>query len=111
MACRSSKSARSTTPIRSLQSRLSTPTLAFTRAPGCCAVIEAFRLGILNAHIGVLPAYRGMNVAEWAALEGGSVGCSVHFIDTGIDTGPILATRGVDKSTLSRPPAQGTKRQ
>jgi folate-dependent phosphoribosylglycinamide formyltransferase PurN len=59
-------------------------------------LIDAFRLGVLNAHMGVLPAYRGMNVAEWAALEGAPVGCTVHLIDTGIDTGPILATRGVD---------------
>ena len=59
-------------------------------------LIEAFRLGVLNAHMGLLPAYRGMNVAEWAALEGAPVGCTVHLIDTGIDTGPILATREVD---------------
>src|SRR5438270_6804463 len=45
---------------------------------------------------GVDMAALSLDLAEWAALEGGSVGCSVHFIDTGIDTGPILATRGVD---------------
>jgi formyl transferase-like protein/prenyltransferase/squalene oxidase-like repeat protein len=59
-------------------------------------LIDIFRFGVLNAHMGVLPAYRGMNVAEWAALEGAPVGCSVHLIDAGIDTGPILATRQVD---------------
>jgi len=59
-------------------------------------LIDAFRLGVLNAHMGLLPAYRGINVAEWAALEGATVGCTVHLIDTGIDTGPILATREVD---------------
>jgi folate-dependent phosphoribosylglycinamide formyltransferase PurN len=59
-------------------------------------LIDAFRLGVLNAHMGVLPAYRGMNVAEWAALVGAPVGCTVHLLDTGIDTGPILATREVD---------------
>ena len=59
-------------------------------------LIGAFRLGVLNAHMGLLPAYRGMNVAEWAALEGAPVGCTVHLIDAGIDTGPILATREVD---------------
>jgi methionyl-tRNA formyltransferase len=59
-------------------------------------LIDAFRLGVLNAHMGVLPAYRGMNVAEWAVLEGAPVGCTVHLIDSGIDTGPILATREVD---------------
>ena len=59
-------------------------------------LIDAFRLGVLNAHMGMLPAYRGMNVAEWAALERAPVGCTVHLIDTGIDTGPILATQQVD---------------
>src|SRR5262249_43615919 len=54
------------------------------------------RLGVLNAHMGLLPAYRGMNVAEWAALEGATVGCTVHLIDSGIDTGPMLATQEVD---------------
>jgi methionyl-tRNA formyltransferase len=50
----------------------------------------------MNAHMGLLPAYRGMNVAEWAALEGAPVGCTVHLIDTGIDTGAILAVWEVD---------------
>lgn len=53
------------------------------------------RLGTLNTHMGLLPRYRGMNVAEWAALEGEPVGVTVHFLDSGIDTGPILATRAV----------------
>jgi folate-dependent phosphoribosylglycinamide formyltransferase PurN len=30
----------------------------------------------------LLPAYRGMNVAKWAALEGEPVGRTIHFIDT-----------------------------
>lgn len=48
------------------------------------------RLGVLNAHMGVLPRYRGMNVAEWAAWEDGPLGATVHWIDPGIDTGRIL---------------------
>ena len=51
------------------------------------------KLATLNAHMGVLPRYRGMNVAEWAVLEGGPVGCTVHVVDEGIDTGPILLVR------------------
>lgn len=49
--------------------------------------IDAFRLGILNPHIGILPDYRGRNVMEWALLQGGPVGITVFFIDSGIDTG------------------------
>ena len=48
------------------------------------------RLGVLNAHMGVLPRYRGMNVAEWAAWEGGLLGATLHWIDPGIDTGRII---------------------
>ena len=37
--------------------------------------------------IGILPEYRGRNVMEWALVEGGPVGMTVFFIDSGIDTG------------------------
>jgi methionyl-tRNA formyltransferase len=49
-------------------------------------------LGVLNAHMGILPHYRGMDVVEWALLEGASAECglTVHRMDTGIDTGPIF---------------------
>lgn len=53
------------------------------------------RLGTLNAHMGLLPFYRGMNVAEWACFHGDAVGCTVHLIDPGIDTGEILCVRPV----------------
>ena len=51
------------------------------------STINCFRLGILNAHIGLLPKYRGRSVMEWSLLQGGPVGISVFFIDAGIDTG------------------------
>jgi len=54
------------------------------------------RVGTLGVHMGLLPAYRGMNVAEWAALNGDPAGCSAFWIDAGIDTGDIAATRAVD---------------
>ena len=61
--------------------------------------IECFRLGILNAHIGILPRYRGRSVMEWALLEAGPIGVSVFFIDAGIDTGArILLSEQVDIS-------------
>ena len=61
--------------------------------------IDAFRLGILNHHIGILPAYRGRSVLEWSILQGDAVGVTVFFIDTGIDTGArILFSEEVDIS-------------
>ena len=55
--------------------------------------ISAFRLGILNAHIGILPEYRGRSVAEWSVLQGDSTGVTVFFIDSGIDTGKRIVLR------------------
>ena len=64
--------------------------------------IDAFRLGILNHHIGILPAYRGRSVMEWSILQGDSVGITVFFIDKGIDTGSrILLSERVDISNFS----------
>jgi methionyl-tRNA formyltransferase len=61
--------------------------------------INSFRLGILNHHIGILPAYRGRSVLEWSILQGDAVGITVFFIDTGIDTGArILMAEEVDIS-------------
>lgn len=53
-------------------------------------IVNAPKIGILNAHMGVLPKFRGMNVLEWSLFYGNRVGVTLHLIDTGIDTGDIL---------------------
>ena len=53
-------------------------------------ILDLPRLGTLNAHMGLLPPMRGMNVAEWSVMLGVQTGATVHLIDTGIDTGDIL---------------------
>jgi len=47
----------------------------------------------LNMHAGITPQYRGVHGGYWALAEGRPhlVGTTVHVVDTGIDTGPILA--------------------
>jgi methionyl-tRNA formyltransferase len=61
--------------------------------------IESFRLGILNAHIGILPKYRGRSVMEWSLMQGDPTGISVFLIDEGIDTGErIVFSETVDVS-------------
>src|ERR1051325_4993251 len=50
-------------------------------------VIASCGLGILNAHPGALPKYRGRSVMEWSLLCGDVTGVTVFFIDEGIDTG------------------------
>lgn len=79
--------------IRALQ-----PDLAIHAGAGIlrAPLLAVPRLGTLNAHMGILPRYRGMNVAEWAQFEGGPVGCSVHLIAPGIDTGDIVCVRPVN---------------
>jgi len=48
--------------------------------------------GIINCHMGILPKYRGMDLPEWCILEDETdqLGLTLHFMDTGIDTGDIL---------------------
>jgi methionyl-tRNA formyltransferase len=53
-------------------------------------VLEIPRLGTINPHYGLLPAYRGMNVTEWSLYAGDPIGVTVHMVDPGIDTGDIL---------------------
>jgi hypothetical protein len=46
---------------------------------------------VLNAHAGPLPQVRGMNATEWSLLLGLPLEVTIHFIDAGVDTGPVLA--------------------
>lgn len=59
-------------------------------------LIEAFPLRIINIHPSLLPAFKGLD-AQKQALEYGAklAGCSVHFVDEGVDTGPIILQRAV----------------
>jgi folate-dependent phosphoribosylglycinamide formyltransferase PurN len=63
-------------------------------------ILKIPRFGTLNAHMGLLPFFRGMNVAEWAALTGAPLGCSVHYVDEGVDTGRILATKELPRDGI-----------
>jgi phosphoribosylglycinamide formyltransferase-1 len=53
--------------------------------------IEAYRGRILNIHPSLLPAFPGLH-AQRQALESGirETGCTVHLVDEGLDSGPIL---------------------
>lgn len=46
--------------------------------------------GVVNSHPGILPKYRGCTVVEWAIYNDDPVGATCHFMDTGIDNGPII---------------------
>lgn len=53
-------------------------------------LLDVPRLGVLNMHLGLLPEVRGMSSPEWSLLKRVPVGITIHFMDAGIDTGPIL---------------------
>ncbi len=59
-------------------------------------LLDAFPDRILNIHPSLLPAYPGLE--SWRqAMEAGEkqAGCTVHFVDEGMDTGPIILQESV----------------
>lgn len=56
-------------------------------------VIETARLGVINAHPALLPWMRGCGVVGHSLTHGVALGATIHRVDAGIDTGPILARR------------------
>lgn len=58
--------------------------------------IEEYENKILNVHPSLLPAFPGDNSIQEALDYGVKItGCTVHFVDEGVDTGPILIQRPV----------------
>lgn len=53
--------------------------------------VKRYRNRILNIHPSLLPAFPGLD-SQKQALDYGSKysGCTVHFVDSGLDTGPII---------------------
>lgn len=70
--------------------------------------VSAYAGRILNIHPSLLPAFPGLH-AQRQALEAGvrETGCTVHWVDAGVDTGPVLVQRAVpvlpgdDEASLS----------
>ena len=59
-------------------------------------VVDAFAGRILNTHPALLPAFPGAHGVRDALAYGVKVtGCTVHVVDRGVDTGPILAQQAV----------------
>lgn len=58
--------------------------------------IGAYPQRIVNTHPALLPAFPGVDAAGQALAHGCKLtGVTVHFVDTGVDTGPIIAQRAV----------------
>ena len=60
-------------------------------------LLAAFPRRIINIHPSLLPKHRGLRAWEQALTAGDSVaGCTVHYVDEGVDTGDIIAQAEVD---------------
>lgn len=71
--------------------------------------VKKFKNRIINIHPALLPAFPGLD-AQKQAIEYGAKysGCTVHFVDSGVDTGPIILQsvvkikKGDTEKTLSK---------
>jgi methionyl-tRNA formyltransferase len=66
------------------------------------SVLDRCRVPFINMHAGITPAYRGVHGGYWALQQGqpDRCGVTVHRIDEGIDTGPVIA-----QATIAPTPA------
>jgi len=61
-------------------------------------VLRAPRIGVLNRHLSALPAYRGAWPVFWQFRNGErQLGVTMHLVDEGIDTGPVVAQLTIDR--------------
>ncbi len=59
-------------------------------------LIDSFPDGIMNVHPALLPAFPGLHGQKQAADYGVKIsGCTVHFVDEGMDTGPVIIQAAV----------------
>jgi formyl transferase-like protein len=61
-------------------------------------VLDSIDVPVVNTHAGITPRYRGVHGGYWALAEGrpDEVGTTVHLVDSGIDTGGVLARARFD---------------
>ncbi|HSP17604.1 MAG TPA: phosphoribosylglycinamide formyltransferase [Thermoanaerobaculia bacterium] len=59
--------------------------------------VAKYRGRILNIHPSLLPAFPGVDAQAQAIAAGARTsGCTVHFVDEGLDSGPVILQREVD---------------
>jgi methionyl-tRNA formyltransferase len=56
-------------------------------------LLASIRVPVVNLHAGITPRYRGVHGGFWALAEGkpGLFGVTLHRVDSGIDTGAVIA--------------------
>ena len=59
--------------------------------------INAYKDKIINIHPALLPSFSGLHAQRQAVECGAKVsGCTVHFVDEGVDSGPIILQKAVE---------------
>ena len=59
--------------------------------------VRAYPMRIINIHPALLPAFPGLHAQRQAIEHGVKVtGCTVHFVDDGVDSGPIILQKPVE---------------
>jgi phosphoribosylglycinamide formyltransferase 1 len=70
------------------------------------AFLARFPAGVVNVHPALLPAFPGLDAIGQALAYGVAVtGVTVHFVDEGVDSGPIIAQAAVALGDASTPDA------
>ena len=68
------------------------------------AFLARFPQRVINVHPALLPAFPGIGAVEQALAHGVKVfGVTVHFVDEGVDTGPIIAQRALELPDAAEP--------
>ena len=75
---------------------------------GYMALLDAAFLArfprVINVHPALLPAFPGVRAIEQALAYGVKVfGVTVHFVDEGVDTGPVIAQRALELPDVTDP--------
>jgi phosphoribosylglycinamide formyltransferase-1 len=66
--------------------------------------LERFQNATINVHPSLLPAFPGLEAIEQAVRYGVKVfGVTVHFVDAGMDSGPVISQRGVELQNARDP--------
>lgn len=61
------------------------------------SLVKAYANRIINIHPSLLPSFCGLHAQQQAIDAGVKItGCTVHFVDEGCDTGPIIMQRAID---------------
>lgn len=69
-------------------------------------LLSRFPRAVINVHPSLLPAFPGLHAIEQALAYGVKLfGVTVHFVDGGVDTGPVIAQRAIELPGVDDPDA------